>query len=90
MLAGWLTLAKCEDLLSGFRVFNAEKLKQVKLSSNGFELETELTIEFIRRGFHVEWVPVGYRRRYGRSKLHPLKDGLFIFWTMLKASVRKL
>jgi hypothetical protein len=87
-LAGWLTGADCPDLLSGFRMFKAGRLSQIRLWSKGFELETELTMTFIRRGFHVEWIPVGYHRRIGKSKLRPFRDGLIILSAMAKAMLR--
>jgi glycosyltransferase involved in cell wall biosynthesis len=84
LLAGWLLGVPCPDLLSGFRVFRADRLREIPVRYPGFELETELTMRFIRRGLRVEWVPVGYSRRWGESKLNPLADALRILRTMLR------
>ena len=83
-LAGWLMGSPCPDLLSGFRAMRTESLRQVRLTSDRFGLETELTIEFVRRGLRVEWVPVEYRRRQGESKLSPVRDGWDILRTILR------
>lgn len=87
LLAGWIMGVSCPDLLSGFRVFRADRLKEIRTTLPGFELETELTFKFIRRGLKVEWVPVAYRRRKGESKLSPVRDGLRILWTMFRAGL---
>jgi glycosyltransferase involved in cell wall biosynthesis len=89
-LAAWITGAPCPDLLSGLRVFRPDRLKEVRTTFPGFELETELTIKYIRRGLRVEWVPVTYRRRKGASKLSPVKDALRILWTMLQVRLERL
>ncbi|GMQ95699.1 MAG: hypothetical protein BMS9Abin14_151 [Gammaproteobacteria bacterium] len=90
LLAGWSTLSYCPDLLSGFRLIRSECLDRINLTSDGFGLEAEFTIEFLRRGFSIEWVPVHYQRRLGRSKLSPIKDGWIILWTILRTAIRPL
>ncbi len=90
LLAGWSTLRYCPDLLSGFRLIRSERIGRINLTSDGFGLEAEITIEFLRRGFSIEWVPVRYQRRLGRSKLSPIKDGWIILWTILRAAIRPL
>ena len=90
LLAGWSTLSHCPDLLSGFRLIRSKCLDRINLTSDGFGLEAEFTIEFLRRGFSIEWVPVHYQKRLGRSKLSPIKDGWIIFWTILRTAVRPL
>ena len=89
LLAGWVTTAHCPDLLSGFRVMRSDTLGQVRLTSDRFGLETELTIEYIRRGLRGAWVPVGYGRRSGESKLNPLSDGVDVLGTILRTRYRR-
>jgi dolichol-phosphate mannosyltransferase len=90
LIASITTGARCPDLLSGMRVIRVERLRQVTLRSNGFELETELTIEFVRRGFRVDWIPVNYRRRMGNSKLNPLREGVRILWSIYRTGTRRV
>jgi len=66
------------DLLSGYRALTREVYKNVKLTSKGFEVETELTVETIAKGFRVLEVPITYRKREGSTKLNPIKDGFRI------------
>lgn len=75
---------RCPDLLSGFRLMRTSCLRELTLVSDNFELETELTLRFIRHGFSVEWVETEYRPRLGLSKLHAFKDG----WSILNAILR--
>ncbi|MEW6380023.1 MAG: glycosyltransferase family 2 protein [bacterium] len=73
------------DILSGYRVFTREFVKNVPIFSTGFEIETELTIQALMRGFRILEVPVTYRARPegGRSKVKPFKDGYRILMTIL-------
>jgi len=72
------------DVLSGYRAFTREVVGKVKLTSGGFQVETELTIKTVRAGFRVVEVPVNQRRRPpgSRSKLRPWHDGLAILVQM--------
>ncbi|AEA46155.1 S-layer glycoprotein N-glycosyltransferase AglJ [Archaeoglobus veneficus] len=66
------------DILSGYRALTKEVYKNVELRKPGFEVETELTVETIAKGFRILEVPITYRKRGGKTKLHPLKDGFKI------------
>lgn len=63
------------DPLSGFRVIRRSALQARLPKADGFELELELTLSFLRAGLDVRWVPVDYHPRIGRSKLSPVADG---------------
>ncbi len=71
------------DMLSGYRAFSKKKLDKIILLSNKFEIETELTIEAIRNNFRILEVPIFYKKRAGKTKLHPVRDGLLIFKTII-------
>jgi dolichol-phosphate mannosyltransferase len=90
LVAGVASGVSCPDLLSGMRVISVKRLREITLKTNGFELETELTLEFVRRGFRIDWVPVTYRRRLGRSKLSPLREGVKILWAILRVRSRRI
>jgi glycosyltransferase involved in cell wall biosynthesis len=68
------------DLLSGYRVFSARFLREVRPRSRGFEIEAELAALAVARGDRVVEVPVAYHPRAAgtASKLHALRDGLRI------------
>ncbi len=77
--------AHLSDVLSGYRAITRELVQEVAVLSSGFEVETELTLEALRRGFRIREVPLPYRSRPAgsRSKLHTFRDGYRILTTIL-------
>jgi dolichol-phosphate mannosyltransferase len=69
---------KIMDVLSGYRAFSKELIKEMELHRTGFEIEAELTAETLRRGFRIKEVPITYQARKGETKLRPLRDGMKI------------
>lgn len=76
------------DILSGYRALKREVYKNVELKKLGFEVETELTVETLVKGFKIVEVPINYRKRGGKTKLNPLKDGFKIGRTIYELLVR--
>jgi glycosyltransferase involved in cell wall biosynthesis len=68
------------DILSGYRAFNRRFVKGMPLFSGGFEIETELTIKAIQRGYRILEIPVDLKRRTegSKSKIHLVRDGFLI------------
>ncbi len=78
------------DLLSGYRVFGPKFLKEVKLKSKGFEIETEIVCQALAGGYRVVESPVSYLPRVAgtESKLRAVRDGLRILKMMTIQSLR--
>lgn len=76
------------DMLSGYRAFTRELYKSVELEKHGFEVETELTVETVVKGFRIAEVPINYYKRKGKANLHPIKDGWRIGKTIIELLVR--
>jgi glycosyltransferase involved in cell wall biosynthesis len=76
---------KTLDLFSGYRALTSRLLEQSPLIAQGFEIETELSIQAFVNRFRVEEVPVIYRARTGdsKSKLHTVRDGYRILIAIL-------
>ena len=72
--------ARLTDVLSGYRVFSREFVQTIPLTSQGFEIETELTLRSIARGFKVIESPISYGERPegSASKLNTYRDGILI------------
>lgn len=68
------------DLFSGLRLFSRRFYKHVPVLSRGFELEIELTIQAVDKGFAQAEIPVPFRSRAegSESKLNTVGDGLRI------------
>lgn len=72
------------DILSGYRCMNRRLVKSLPLFVKGFEVEAEITIKSLERGFRLVEVPVDLRSRVegSHSKLRILRDGLSILGTI--------
>ncbi len=74
------------DSQSGFRYYSARLLKNVRLTSTGYELEMEILMKAWRGGFVIASLPVAARVADGRSTSHfrPVRDTWNICMTFLK------
>jgi len=83
-LAQRLFHVKLTDLLSGYRAFNRPFAMGMPITTQGFALETELTLKGLERGFRVVEVPTDYiaRQPGSFSKIQRSKDGRLIFLTI--------
>jgi glycosyltransferase involved in cell wall biosynthesis len=76
---------RTRDLFSGYRVFTRRFLEVSPLIAQGFEVETELSIQALAGGFCVTEIPVRYRARpvESPSKLNTFRDGYRILVALL-------
>lgn len=74
------------DILSGYRAFVTEGVRSLDLNMPGFEIESEITIESVKKGLRIAEVPITYRPRPKgtKTKLNPLRDGLKIILTIYR------
>lgn len=75
-----------KDILSGYRVFSRRFVKSFPVLSDGFEIETELTVHALELAMPVAEVETPYyaRPKGSFSKLNTWGDGLRILRTILK------
>ena len=73
------------DILSGYRAFSRKFVQEIALFGGGFEIETELTIRALGRGYRIVEVPADLRQRPegSHSKIKIVSDGLLILNTIL-------
>ena len=65
------------DMASCYKAIPADIFHGLKLSSQGFGLEAELTAKVFRKGYSVKEIPIAYERRTSaEGKKLRLKDGL--------------
>jgi glycosyltransferase involved in cell wall biosynthesis len=78
------------DLLSGYRAFSRRFIQEVRLRSEGFEIETELAIATVTQRLATEDVEVPYRPRIEgtESKLRAFRDGRRILATIVREGFR--
>jgi dolichol-phosphate mannosyltransferase len=72
------------DILSGYRAFNYNAYKQIELKRTGFEVETEITVECVKKDLKIVEVPITYLARVSgaATKLRPVRDGFRIASTI--------
>lgn len=74
-LAEYLAQSRIPDLNSGLRVFRREVARPyLRLLPPGFSCVTTITLSFLANGHVVDYLPIDYRQRAGRSHFHPIKD----------------
>ena len=74
-LAERLTNAQIPDLNSGLRAFRRDVAKPyLRLLPPGFSCVTTITLAFLSNGHEVQYVPIDYAKRAGRSKFHFFSD----------------
>ena len=62
------------DTQSGFRLVRCAPLRELSLSSTGYEIETEMLIKLARRGARMATSTVALAYEGARSKLRPVRD----------------
>jgi glycosyltransferase involved in cell wall biosynthesis len=75
------------DSQSGFRLYSANLLRNVRLRTDGFDLESEVIVRAGVGGFKVITTPIdlGFVDGISTSHYKPLKDTLRIAWTVTRA-----
>lgn len=88
----WLISLVCRqkvaDTQCGFRLITTKVLKTVELSSNDFEIETEILIKASKKGFRIASVPVQSIYRDEISKIKPVRDTLRFIRYIIKEIFR--
>lgn len=74
------------DIMTGYRAFSYEFVKLMPITSGGFEIETEMTINALDKFFKLKEIPVQYRDRPSGSvsKLNTFSDGIKVIKTIFK------
>ncbi len=85
LLANRLYRMQMTDLCYGFFGFHRKYLAHLNLRSEGFEIETEITVRAAQAGLRIAELPsLEMPRRSGRSNLNSVSDGLRVLKTMLE------
>ncbi len=76
---------RTDDLFSGYRVLTRRFLETSPLIAQGFEIETELSLQALVARFQVAEIPIHYRARpeNSASKLRTFHDGYRILMALL-------
>lgn len=85
-LINFLFKNNIRDIMTGYRAFSYLFVKTFPVLSQGFEIETEMTIHALDKRMRVENVVVDYRDRPegSQSKLNTISDGFKVLKTIFR------
>ena len=73
------------DMETCYKVFRRDVIQSIRLESDRFGFEPEVTAKVARRGYRIYEVPISYHgREYWEGKKINWKDGFNALWTILK------
>lgn len=80
-----------KDILTGSRALSRDFVQSYHIRSDGFEIETEMTIFALKHHFTIKNIPIPYkdRPRGSESKLKTISDGRKILWLIFKEALMK-
>jgi len=85
VLCNLLTSIAVNDVTACYKVLRRDLLDKLQLQSNGFSVETELTVKLARTGARIYEVPiVYYGRTYAEGKKIRWVDGLTAFYHLFR------
>lgn len=79
-----------KDIMTGCRAMSYQFVKSFPVLSQGFEIETEMTIHAVERNMSIENIVIAYRDRPegSESKLNTFTDGTKVICTIGKYSLQ--
>jgi glycosyltransferase involved in cell wall biosynthesis len=79
------------DSQTGFRAIKKQILEKMNLTSDGFEIESEITVKGLRNGYKLIEKPIACeKRKHSMSRLRIARDGQKILKTIIKANFSKI
>jgi glycosyltransferase involved in cell wall biosynthesis len=85
LISNMFTDLNLTDMETCYKVFTADVLRRLELSSDRFGFEPEVTAKVARAGCRIYEVPISYHgRTYAEGKKIGWRDGVAAVWTILK------
>ncbi len=73
------------DMETGYKVFTAEVARQLRLRSDRWGFDPEITAQILKRGYRIYEVPIAYNgREYWEGKKITWRDGITVLVTLLR------
>lgn len=84
VLIAWRFGATVTDALNGYRALNAARAHELVLKANDFDIEQEMIVSALKKGWRVgEVASHEYARKGGMSKLPTYRKFYLFFWRLL-------
>ncbi len=73
------------DMETGYKAFRAPIIKSMRIRSNRFDFEPEITAKVLKQGYRIYEVPIYYAGRdYAEGKKITWRDGFAAIWALLR------
>ena len=73
------------DMETGYKAFRAPIIKSMRIRSNRFDFEPEITAKVLKHGYRIYEVPIYYAGRdYAEGKKITWRDGFAAIWALLR------
>ena len=82
-VAGFISSRHIIDSQTGYRALRREMFNKFDVNAAGLEFETKMTVRAAKLGYKIVEIPIEYRKRVGKSKLKPIRDGIRMFSALL-------
>jgi len=91
-LLNWMYGQKLKDPFTMYKVFRRDCLHGLKFESNRFDLDFEIVIKLIRKGYVPLELPVNYRARSFKEgkKVSTFRDPITWMWALIKYRFKSL
>lgn len=88
LVSNMFTDLNLTDMETCYKMFRTEALRRIRLRTNRFGFDPEITVKVARQGLRIFEVPISYAgRTYAEGKKVNWKDGLVVLWTILRFSL---
>lgn len=73
------------DMETGYKVFRRKVLDGITIHSKRFDMEPEITVKVLKKGYQIYEVPITYfGRKFSEGKKLTWRDGVVALWTLIK------
>jgi glycosyltransferase involved in cell wall biosynthesis len=73
------------DMETGYKLFRREVIQSIRLRSNRFDIEPEITAKLLKRRIRVFEVPISFNpREYSEGKKIRMRDAFAAVWALIR------
>jgi glycosyltransferase involved in cell wall biosynthesis len=77
------------DMETCYKLIERTLIEEMKLQSNRFDIEAEMSAKILKRGVRIYEVPISYSgREFDEGKKITWRDGFSALWTLVKYRIR--
>ncbi len=76
---------KLTDMETCYKLIPRDLIQSIRIRSNRFNFEPEITAKILKQGYNIKEVPISYAgRQFSEGKKITWRDGFVAVWTLLK------